>query len=221
MVYWSSVIPAVIKILGFPHPRCPLQFFHPCSPAGWSIQWSIQAVPLLSLLLSLLWRAGVGFRQTMNLCQSSKGDKAHINTFSAYLVAWLSYGWTSMQIRAWQVGRWGDQVQGGFVLGLSWNFMICSSSHHMPKTTGSNHQRGAPTPSGNWNVAARHPPGYEQCWCKGFKVDCGCMRSSRTCQRHALKEKRKLESKYHEITYPQVHTFPQSGLCLQKQQTIC
>ena len=66
----------------------------------------------------------------------------------------------------------------------------------MPKTKGNNDKRGAPTASGN----PRRPPGYEQCWCKGFNHGCGLVRPLRMCQHHAIKEKRKLESKYDEMT---------------------
>ena len=80
--------------------------------------------------------------------------------------------------------------------GLRRNFMICPSSCHISKTMGNNDKMGAPTASGN----QRHPPGYEQGWCKGFKNGYGLLRPLRMRQYHALKEKRKLESEYDEMT---------------------
>ena len=77
----------------------------------------------------------------------------------------------------------------------------------MPKTTGNNDKMGASTASGN----QRRPPGCEQGWCKRFNNGCGCMRLLRTHQHHALKEKRKLESKYDEMT----HTIHERSLTFQ------
>ena len=66
----------------------------------------------------------------------------------------------------------------------------------MPKGTGRNHKKSAPVTSGNRFAAARHPPGSEHCWCRGFNVGCGLVRLLRMCQNHALKEKIIRESKY-------------------------
>ena len=66
----------------------------------------------------------------------------------------------------------------------------------MPKATGRNSKNNAPTTPGNRSAAARDLTGYEQCWCRGFNVGCGLVRTLRTRQRHAMKEIRMKEGNY-------------------------
>jgi hypothetical protein len=51
----------------------------------------------------------------------------------------------------------------------------------MLKATGSNSRRNIPEASGNILGAANSLPGYKRCWCHGFEIGCGLIRSSRTC----------------------------------------
>ena len=47
--------------------------------------------------------------------------------------------------------------------------------------------------------AANFLPGYERCWCRGFKVGSGLVRSSRTRRDHSNKEKELIMSNYDKI----------------------
>jgi len=59
----------------------------------------------------------------------------------------------------------------------------------MPMAMGRNSKKNAPMISGNQSVAARHPLRYQWCWCHGFDVGCGLVRSLRMHQHHALRER--------------------------------
>ncbi|SRR5258706_10718533 len=66
----------------------------------------------------------------------------------------------------------------------------------MPKATGRNSKKNAPTTSTNRSTAARHLPGYKWCWCHRFNVSCGLIRCLRMCQHHAVKGSMIREGKY-------------------------
>src|SRR5258706_3324239 len=68
----------------------------------------------------------------------------------------------------------------------------------MPKATGRNGKRTAPTTSTNRSTAARCLPGYERCWCHGFNVGCGLVRGLRTRQCHYVKEGMIIDGKHDE-----------------------
>src|SRR5882757_643850 len=50
--------------------------------------------------------------------------------------------------------------------------------------------RNAPKSLRNKFGAARRPGGFEQCWCRGFGIGCGLIRSSATRRLHEITEKR-------------------------------
>src|SRR5258708_3873537 len=50
--------------------------------------------------------------------------------------------------------------------------------------------KNAPKSLRNKFGAARRPPGFEWCWCQGFNIGCGLVRSSKMCHVHTIKEKR-------------------------------
>ena len=85
------------------------------------------------------------------------------------------------------------------LFGFSPNFTIGLSSRDMPETTRSNGEKDVPTAFGNRYMAARLPPGYERCWCRGYGNGCGLIRSLRTRQYHAKKERMLEVSKYDKI----------------------
>jgi len=60
----------------------------------------------------------------------------------------------------------------------------------MPKEKREKSKRNAPRASCNRSGAARPLPGYEWCWCRGFNISCGSIRAWKTCQLHALKERK-------------------------------
>ena len=60
----------------------------------------------------------------------------------------------------------------------------------MPRAARDKSKGNAPTASEERSAAARRPPGYERCWCRGFNVGCGLIRSTRTRRNHANKERR-------------------------------
>jgi len=66
----------------------------------------------------------------------------------------------------------------------------------MPKATGRNSKQNVPTISSNRSITAKRLPGYQWCWCRGFNVGCGHVRSLRTRRHHALKEGRIIEGNY-------------------------
>ena len=75
----------------------------------------------------------------------------------------------------------------------------------MPKATEKDSKRNAPNASSNKSGAAKHLPGYERCWCRGFNDGCGLVRSSETRRIHAIKEGKIKEGQCDEITH-HIHT---------------
>jgi hypothetical protein len=69
----------------------------------------------------------------------------------------------------------------------------------MPKATGRNSKKNAPTMSINQSVVARYLPGHEWCWCQGFKIGCGRVRSSRACKYHTAREKKIRDGNYDKL----------------------
>jgi hypothetical protein len=70
----------------------------------------------------------------------------------------------------------------------------------MLKAAGKNSKQNAPKPSSDKSRASKHLPEYERCWCCGFNIGCGFVRSWKMCQRHAVKERKARKGNYDKIT---------------------
>jgi len=69
----------------------------------------------------------------------------------------------------------------------------------MPKATEQYSRRNLPEVHRNILKPAKSLPGYEQCWCHGYKIGCGLIRTPRSHQNHKNKEIRVNISNEHKI----------------------
>ena len=106
--------------------------------------------------------------------------------------------------RGW--GWWSGQCYNCLVLEkfLLGKIFAPFTNTQMPKEKGERSKRNTPGALHNRSVAARARPlpGYEWCWCRGFNIGCGSVRSWKTCQQHAHKERRLRNGNYDKIIYP-------------------
>jgi len=166
----------------------------PCSPMGSliTLQWDLGARRGVS-------NVGGGCNE-----RGTGGFPAHL------WVVWLHYGWSWVHGKAYQTWAVGEGRFKLHLFGLgefpkfpqSAKFhtdMQATSSRHMPKASKSN------------SGAVRRPAGYERCWCRGFNVGCGLIRSEWMCQLHATKERKLIKG----IISTMIHYIHRRSLTLQ------
>ena len=166
----------------------------PCSPMGSSI--------------TLRW--DLGMRQGISNMGSGCNERG-TGGFPAHLwVVWSHYGWSwvcGKVYQMWVVDEGGSKLHS-FGLGEFPKFPWSPKFHTDMQAMSRRHVPKAPKRNSG---AVRCPAGIGQCWCGGFNVGCGLIRTEWMCQLHATKERKLIKG----IISTMIHYIHRRSLTLQ------